>query len=676
MEHVALFALLGLGGGALIAGIALGVVLTYRGSGIINIGTGAVAMLAGYAYWSINVGRYGGTVDPTICFVGAIVFSALVGVLVELVCFRPLRTAAPLGKLVASLGILLLAQAAVTLAFGNDPQVPAAFLPSQTVQMLGGVVPIENFILVGIVVAAAIALSAVYRWTRFGLATRAAAENEVSGMLIGLSPNALSMVNTVLASVVAGTLGVLAGNITSLDPVNLPLQVVPALAAAIFAGFTSFWIACACGLGIGVLQNILYYLSTRAWFPKVSGLPIPGVDDLLVFVIMAIALYARGARLPTRGELVERRLPFVPKARRIAPGALVGGLLCAAALVILPYDFREALITTLIGAVLCLSYVVITGYVGQVSVAQLAISGVTGFIMSRLAEQAGIGFPIGPLIGIVAATMVGVIVAFSALRVRGVSLAIITLAGAVAIQNFWFNNSNWGETAGGSPVPQPSLLGLKLGTAAPFRGLDGQVPSPVFGFVVVLFTVLACMLVANIRRGKLGQRMLAVRSNERAAAASGINVRNVKLIAFTIGSFLAGVGGALTAYNSGSLSSAQFTALNALGVIAYAYIGGITMVTGALFAGAISADALFPHALQVWFGISGTWAIMLAGFALISTLIFSPEGAIGTAYRKQMERRRRVATGLARPSRMAALLAPASRGAEEGRRGWIRLRRP
>lgn len=270
MEHIALFALLGLGGGSLIAGIALGVVLTYRGSGIINIGTGAVAMLAGYAYWSLNVGKYGPMIDPTLCFVLALVFSAIVGVLVELMCFRPLRTAAPLGKLVGSLGVLLLAQALVTIAFGNTPQVPAAFLPAQTVAMLGGQVPVENFILVGIVVAAAIALAAMYRWTRFGLATRAASENEVSGMLVGLSPNALSMANTVLASVVAGALGVLAGNITSLDPLNLPLQVVPALAAAIFAGFTSFGIACACGLGIGVLQNVLYYLSTQSWFPKVG----------------------------------------------------------------------------------------------------------------------------------------------------------------------------------------------------------------------------------------------------------------------------------------------------------------------------------------------------------------------------------------------------------------------
>jgi branched-chain amino acid transport system permease protein len=393
----------------------------------------------------------------------------------------------------------------------------------------------------------------------------------------------------------------------------------------------------------------------------VGGLPIPGVKDVLVFLIMVVALYMRGARLPTRGELVERRLPFVPKPRRLASSSLIGGILCVVALIVLPYDFREALITTMIGAVLCLSFVVLTGYVGQVSVMALALSGVTGFIMSRLAEQAGIGFPAGPIIGIIAATIVGLLVGFSALRVRGVSLAIITLAGAVAIQSFWFNNPNWGEATGGSTVPPPTLFGLNLGTQAPFRGLDGQVPSPVFGFFVLVFTILVAWLVASVRRGTLGRRMLAVRSNERSAAAAGINVRNVKLVAFAIGAFIAGVGGALTAYNSGSLSADQFSALNALAVIAYAYIGGITMIAGALFAGAISADALFPHALQSWFGISGTWAILLAGFALISTLVFSPEGAIGTAYRKQQDKKRLRAAGLAKPSPVTALFA---RGAD------------
>ena len=102
-----------------------------------------------------------------------------------------------------------------------------------------------------IVIAAAAVLAALYRWTRFGLATRAASEDEVSATLAGLSPNSLSMINTVLACLVAGGLGVLAASITVLYWQTLPLYIVPALAAALFARFTSFGIACSVGLLLG-----------------------------------------------------------------------------------------------------------------------------------------------------------------------------------------------------------------------------------------------------------------------------------------------------------------------------------------------------------------------------------------------------------------------------------------
>ena len=133
------------------------------------------------------------------------------------------------------------------------------------------------------------------------------------------------------------------------------------------------------------------------------------------------------------------------------------------------------------------------------------------------------------LAGIAVAVVLGLITAVSAVRVRGVSLAVVTLAGAVAIENFGFVNSTWGGGLAGSPVPEPKWFGLDLGPSAPFRGIDGNLPSPVFGWVVLICCVLLCVAVGYIRRGTLGQRMLAVRSNERAAAAAAINPRTVKL---------------------------------------------------------------------------------------------------------------------------------------------------
>jgi branched-chain amino acid transport system permease protein len=638
MRDILLFALLGLGSGALIAGIALAIVLTYRGSGIINLATGGIAMLAGYSYWSLKTGEYGTEFATAPALLITFVFTLAVGVLIELVAFRPLRNAAPLAKLVSSLGVLLVAQASMLLAFGTTQKPQPSILPSDTVTVFEVDVPVDRFILAGIVIGIAVGLAALYRFTAFGLATRAASENELSALLAGLSANELSMVNTLLATVVAGTVGVLAASVTQLDAVSLPLQVVPALAAALLARLTSFGIACGVGLGIGILNSLIDYVSTKSWFPTDHDVPLPGVKELVAFLIIITAMFLRGAALPGRGELIEQRLPEVPKPQRLATPAIVLTLVCAVALVVLPFDFRQALINSLIGTVMALSLVVITGFVGQISVVQLSLAGVAGFTVSHLAVDAGIGFPLAPLLGAGAAVVLGLITAVSALRVRGVSLAVVTLGAAVAISQFGFINQTWGGGASGSPVPEPHLLGLDLGPQSAFRGLDGSLPSPVFGWMVLAVTVGLCLLVAAIRRGNLGQRMLAVRSNERAAEAAAVDVRNVKLIAFGISAFIAGVAGTLYAYNFGSVSATRFDALTALGLIAFAYAGGITLVSGAIFAGLISTEALMPHALDKWLGISGNWFLLFGGVLLIFTLIQHPEGVAGAFY-KRLHRR-------------------------------------
>jgi branched-chain amino acid transport system permease protein len=652
MRDILLFALLGLGSGALIAGIALAIVLTYRGSGIINLATGGIAMLAGYAFWALRTGEFGIEFATAPALVLTFLVTIAVGVLIELVALRPLRNAAPLAKLVSSLGVLLVAQASMLLAFGTTQKPQPSILPSDTVTVFDVNVPVDRFILAGTVIGIAVALFVLYRFSRFGLATRAASENELSALLAGLSANELSMVNTLLASVVAGTVGVLAASVTQLDAVSLPLQVVPALAAALLARLTSFAIACGVGLGIGILNSLIDYWSSKSWFPTDHGVPLPGVKELVAFLIIITAMFLRGAALPGRGELIEQRLPEVPRPERLAMPAIVLTIVCALALVVLPFDFRQALINSLIGTVMALSLVVITGFVGQISVVQLSLAGVAGFTVSHLAVDAGIGFPLAPVLGAGAAVLLGLLTAVSALRVRGVSLAVVTLGAAVAISQFGFLNQTWGGGASGSPVPEPHLLGLDVGPQSGFRGLDGSLPSPVFGWLVLAVTVSMCLLVATVRRGRLGRRMLAVRSNERAAAAAAVDVRNVKLVAFGISAFIAGVAGTLYAYNFGSVSASRFDALTALGLIAFAYAGGITLISGAIFAGVISTEALFPHALDKWLGISGNWILLFGGVLLIFTLIQHPEGVAGAFYKRI--HRRPAAERAAPPERVFA----------------------
>jgi branched-chain amino acid transport system permease protein len=637
LQQILLFILLGLGSGALIAGIALAVVLSYRGSGIINLSTGAIAMLGGYAFWALNAGRLA-TLPTAVALPLSLLFVLVVGAITELAVYRPLRNSSPLAKLVSSLGVLLIAQSAMILAFGVTPQPEPGILPTNVVHIFGAVVPIDRFILTGIVIVAAAGLAALYKWTRFGLATRATAENEAAAMLSGLSPNLISLVNTLLAALLAGALGILAASITQLDPETLPLQIIPALAAALIASFTSFGIAVGASFGIAIMYSLVQYASAQSWFPQSGGVSLPGVTDLLAFLIIVVVLFWRGSRIPGRGEIVERSLPEAPRPQHLVRTGLICALVGAVLLIVFPFDFREALINTLIGALMALSLVVVTGFVGQISVIQLALAGAAGFTISHMAVNFGITFPVAALAGIAVAVVIGLITAVSAVRVRGVSLSVVTLAGAVAIENFGFVNSTWGGGLAGSPVPEPTWFGLDLGPNAPFRGIDGNQPSPVFGWVALICCVLAMVAVGYIRRGKLGQRMLAVRSNERAAAAAAINPRTVKLYAFGIAAFIAGLGGVLYAYNFGSVSADRFDAVTALSLIAFAYAGGITLISGALFAGLLSAQALIPYALDKWFGLNGNWFLLAGGILLIFTLLRNPEGVAGDFYRRTHKR--------------------------------------
>jgi branched-chain amino acid transport system permease protein len=636
MKETLQFALLGLGQGSLIAGLAIALVLFYRGSGVINLATGAVAMVTGYAFWSLKTGHFGFTVATAPALLVALLVAVAQGLIMEFVAFRPLRAAPPLAKLIATLGFFLVAQAGVILAFGHADRRLPPILPTNSVSMLGTSFEVSLLILAGAVSVVAAGLWAVYRWTSFGLRTRASAESEVSAMYLGLYPQTPSLVNTLLGSVTAGMLGVFAGSLIALNTTKFPLLIVPALCAALFARFNSFGIACAVGLGIGAMQNIVFYFSTQSWYPTTEGgVPIGGVDDLLIFLLVVLATFWMGGRLPRRGDLVERRLPEVPGARNVGRWALVALVAGPILLTVLPYGPRQALMTSIIGVVLALSLVVITGFVGQVSVVQLALSGACGLLMSQLATKAGIGFPFAPIIAVAITTALGVVPAIGALRVRGVQLTVVTLAAVVAISEFWLANPSWGAVLSGAPIDQPTIFGLDLGNNSPFRGLDGQVPSPIPGYFFIAFAVLTCLFVANLRHSGLGQRMLAVRSNERAASAAGIHVARVKITAFALSSCLAGIAGALYGYNFSSVSTTRFSAITAFTLIAFAYVGGITMVSGAVIAGVFATGGILEYALTHWFGISGVWLLLFGGCAVLVAVVLLPDGIAGLFRRKR-----------------------------------------
>jgi branched-chain amino acid transport system permease protein len=506
---------------------------------------------------------------------------------------------------------MLALQSIVAYRFGTQTLSVPKVLPSGTAFTLSGIhFPVDRFIIAGTAILVAFGLWAIFRYTRFGLATRAAAENERGAMLLGFSPDFQAGTIWVLATVLAGIGGILVAPLTDLTPTGFTLLVIPALAAGLIARFTSFGVTVTAALAIGVMQNELTTLPNKFhWLPQ-TGLP-----DAFPFLVIIVVMFVVGTSLPDRGTAVEGRLAAVPPSHR----RMVTPALAAVVIVVLLYtvntNYRLALVNSMIGAIVCLSLVVITGYVAQISLLQMALAGVAGYMLAGLTQGLGIPFPLSPLLAALGATALGLLAALPALRVRGINLAVVTLAGGYAIEKFVFNNPDLTGGFNGAKVPAPHVFGVTLALSK-----GHTIGQPAFGVFVLIVLGAVAVGVSNLRRSATGRRLLAVRTNERSAASMGINVPRTKFVAFAISSFLAGVAGCLIAYQQSILSSSSFGAL----------------VSGALINGGLSPVLL--DRLIFSKSANGTaLQDLIGGIGLILTAILNPIG-IASGVRLSVER--------------------------------------
>jgi branched-chain amino acid transport system permease protein len=623
------FLIVGLGLGAIYAALALGLVVIYKGTGVINFAMGAMAMWGAFVYDELRktgdlvfiVGRVHLGDSASIALVLGILSSAVLGGLAHLVVFRPLRRAPVLAKVVASLGLLVTLQALVAIRFGSTPRAVEPLLPTDTVELGDLSFPIDRLYLAGTVVVLGFAVWAVLRFTRRGTALRAAAEDERSVEVLGYSPQRLAAASWIAGAAIGGIVAILAAPATTLDSTSYALYVVPALAAALLGQLSSVGLAIGAGLAFGAVQSEVTYLATTSWWPTWAA---AGVNDVLPLLVVIIALFVLGKNLPTRSSVAAPELPaaFVPQWR---PSVVLGGSIAViVALVLTEGTYRFGIITSMIMAIISLSLVLLTGFAGQVSLAQAAFAGTGGFIMSRLATAADVPFPFSLILGALAASAVGILIAVPALRVRGSQLAVVTLAAAVAVERFIFGNPGITPPLG-NPVPDATLPGIDLAVR---RGDDLVRIS--FGVFVLVVLLGAIALVVNLTRGSAGKAMLAVRSNERAAAAAGINVTAIKLMVFAVSSFLAGIAGGLLGYSRGQISVGSFTALVGVSFLAYAYLGGITSVAGALIAGTLAPLGIGYVLFNDLLGENlSRYYLLISGLLLVVTSILNPVGIAG-----------------------------------------------
>jgi sulfate-transporting ATPase len=620
------FALLGIGAGAIYALAAQGVVLIYRGSGVLNFAQGATALLAAGVYVELTQ-QHGW---PTAAAVAAaVLLSALLGFLIEFGVMRRLRHASPLARLVAILAVLGVVQSTAVLRYGSNFVFVQSFIPSAPLNLGHGITIAEDRpILLGIAAAGTVVLWAVYRFTTFGRATTAVAENPRSAASAGVSPDFVAGVNWALGGALAGVAGVLIVPITSLNPTVLTLLIIPALAAAMVGGFRSFPLTLLGGVVIGIGESLLgHYVTTPGW------------AESLPFLVIIAVVVVRGRALPLRGYLADR-LPVVGMAPPSWWLVLAGTAIGFVAVFTLSGNAVNAIIAMFIAALICLSIVVVTGLAGQLSLGQVAFAGIGAFVSSKLAESAGLSFLPAMLCGVAVAIPVGLLFGLPALRTRGVNLAIVTLGLAYTIDNIVLLNSGYTGGYQGIVVKPPKLFGWSI----------SAITHPQRYASVALVAFLICgIAVAQLRQGRAGRRLLATRANERAAASLGISAVGAKLFAFALAAAIASVAGVLSAFQYPYVSFIGYDPISSIQLVIIAFLGGIGYVTGAGFAGAIAAGGLITYAVSTVINLN-RWATLITSAALILMLLQNPDGAIrqvirllGPLRRTMPRRLRRVA---------------------------------
>jgi ABC-type branched-subunit amino acid transport system ATPase component/branched-subunit amino acid ABC-type transport system permease component len=597
------FGLIGLGTGGLYALLGQGIVLIYRASGVINFAQGAIAAVGGYFFYELTA-NHGWAWVPALIAAGVV--GAALGAAIQLGVMRPLRGSSPLTRVIATTGVFTILVEIGFLRYGSNTEFVLPFLPDGFVSIGGGAtVGVDRFILLGIAVALTALLWATYRFTRFGLATSAVAENELNAGALGISPDRVALINWTVGSALAGVVGALISAIIALSPETSALLVVPALAAAMIGGFRSFPITLLGGLVIGVIEaELTNYVTAPGWAPSTG------------FLVIAVWIIVRGRALPLRGHLLER-LPRVGLPRLGAP-ALGLGLFASFVVVALGSQTTQDSVALSAGyGLICLSLVLLTGYAGQISLAQFALAGVGALVAGRLSEAQHFSMLAAAACGVLAAMGAGIVFGLPALRTRGISLAVVTLGLGVAFQNIVLGNDSYLGGINGTTIASESIFGFSLNPIHhPAR----------FAVMAVLVLAAAMVVVANLRKGSFGRRMLAVRGNERAAAALGIDVRLIKLAAFAISSGLAALGGVLLAYQDPVVQFDQFNVVASIGALVQTVIIGIGFLQSAVVGGLGNPQGFLPQILNGLGGNVSDYVLLASGLLLLVTLVFAPNG--------------------------------------------------
>ena len=639
--------------GAIYAIAASGLVVTYTTSGVFNFAQGAVGMIMAFLYWEVRV-NHGWPAWIALVFVVLIV-APLFGAVIERTLMRRLVDAPLVVKLVVTIGLMFFLMGLASTIWDENSISPLPeFLADKHGIDIGDVVLTwHRFITIVVAVLIALFLRLLLYRSRTGVAMRAVVDNRELAALNGVRPGRVSALAWALGSMMAAIAGILLAPNLGLRVDALTLFIVDAFAAAIIGRLRSLPWTFAGGLVIGVAQS--FALNFLQWGGR-WGTASVAIPAIILFVAL---LVLPEARIETGRLIPKHRAPRVPALGRSATG--LAALVLVVALIAefggLDTTNLRRLTLALLTAIIMLSLVPLTGWAGQISLAQITFVGVGAFAMAEVAGDAqswlGAGNPLGVLVAAAAAVPFGVLMALPALRLQGLYLALASMAFAVmAIPLFFGQPEIFG--ASGRRLATPRFLGVDFDDAHNFLIL-AAVAFALVGFFVVW-----------LRRGAFGRRLVALRDSPAASVTVGVNLVWTKLLVFALAAAMAGFAGGLLGMYRGTVGTMDFAMLVGIPFLLLLVVGGVGTVSGALIGGVSTVLLLIvqDEVSFVVFGVSVLVALTRIGPGLAAVgASRNPEGIVGQLTRdRPPEKPERAPIGTAGVKPSSALMRLPSRG--------------
>ncbi|MBO0727684.1 MAG: ATP-binding cassette domain-containing protein [Acidimicrobiaceae bacterium] len=561
------FVVAGLVTGSVYALAGLGLVLTYKTSGVFNFAHGALATIAAYAFYELHVQN--GLAWPVAAAIVVLVIGPVLGLVLEVVARR--LAARPLAhQVAATVGLLLVVAGGVQLYYGTtEVRTVPPFLPADTFELAGTAVRWSDLIIFAFTIATAAGLAVYFKVARSGLQMRAVVDSPELLSLFGTGPATVRRQAWVLGSVLVSASGVLLSPILPLDPIQLTLLVVAAFGAAALGAFSSLGGTVVGGFAIGVAAS----LCTK-WFTTglLAGLPV-ALPFLVLFVVLVVfpkrRLVTRPATAPLRSALPVR----------VAGRVQVIALVVVIAFLALVPSFAGVRLTswTLMaaGTVVFLSLSLLARTSGQVSLAHMTFVAIGSTAFAHLSDGHGLPWLVALFLASLVAVPVGALLAIPAIRLGGLYLALATFGFGIMVQGmFYTEDYMFGGSGNPLPEPRPGWLGTE--TDAGFYRL------------VLVFVLVTVAVVVGLNRTRLGRLMRGIAQSPTAVATMGAQADVTRVLTFCISAYLASFGGALLAVAESSVTGTAYQPLTSL-----LWFAVMVVVGGGVWGAALAAVALY-----------------------------------------------------------------------------------